>query len=132
MFSIVVTLFQKYRKSTKYIHNLGIAPPLFEICPRVGFSGRNLSLNFFFLHPTVVSVYMKNASLALKILSKALTYSLAILKLWYEKKAKETLWIRTLYIKVEGKFSLHCKRPGHVGLAFPPQYQSRNRPECNH
>ena len=48
MFSLVVTLFQKYRKSTKYIHNLGIAPPLFEICPRVGFSGRNLSLIFFF------------------------------------------------------------------------------------
>ena len=83
MFSLVVTLFQKYRKSTKYIHNLGIAPPLFE----VGFSGRNLSL-IFFLHPTVVSVYMKNASLALKILSKALTYSLAILKLWYEKKGQ--------------------------------------------
>ena len=37
MFSLVVTLFQKYRKSTEYIHNLGIAPPLFEICPRVGF-----------------------------------------------------------------------------------------------
>ena len=60
MFSLVVTLFQKYRKSTKYIHNLGIAPPLFE----VGFSGRNLSL-IFFLHPTVVSIYMTGLRLAL-------------------------------------------------------------------
>ena len=79
MFSLVVTLFQKYRKLTEYIHNLGIAPPLFEICPRVGFCLK-FTPDFFFLHPTVVSIHvtglrlaspLKNASLALKILSKA-------------------------------------------------------------
>ena len=64
MFSIVVTLFQKYRKSTKYIHNLGIAPPLFEICPRVGFRSKFIS-EFFFLHPTVVSIYMTGLRLSL-------------------------------------------------------------------
>ena len=48
MFSLVVTLFQKYRKLTEYIHNLGIAPPLFEICPRVGFCLKFTPDFFFF------------------------------------------------------------------------------------